>query len=104
MIPSALLSINLYHILKEIKKRHPHSNIIAVDACLGETINVGKVVLTNRPLYPGKGVGKTLPAVGDISIVGIVDEYNSYNLHNIRLDLIVNMAEMICSGILKSVT
>ncbi|MDI6602011.1 MAG: spore protease YyaC [Thermoanaerobacteraceae bacterium] len=97
-------AINLYNTLKEIKKRHPHSNIVAVDACLGEPINVGKIVLTNSPLYPGKGVGKALPAVGDISIIGIVDEYNSYNLHNIRLELIVNMAETICSGILQSVS
>ncbi|TZE83231.1 spore protease YyaC [Calorimonas adulescens] len=96
-------AINLYDTLKEIKKRHPYSNLVAVDACLGEPINVGKIVLNNRPIYPGKGVGKMMPAVGDISIVGIVDEYNSYNLHNIRLDLIVNMAETICNGILQSI-
>ena len=59
---------------------HPNSNIIGVDACLGDTENIGEIQARNYPIHPGKGVGKTLPKVGDVSIIGIVDSSDNSEL------------------------
>lgn len=54
------------------KKKHPGSCFIAIDASFGPQNILGNICVENRPLYPGQGVGKTLPPVGDISITGVV--------------------------------
>lgn len=94
-------AVNLQDKLKTIKKLHPSKFIIAVDACLGNKDNIGKVQLKLGPIHPGKGVGKKLASVGNISIVGVVDALNRNNnitLHNIRLGFIMKMAETIVEG------
>ncbi|WP_369323971.1 DUF1256 domain-containing protein [Methanosarcina mazei] len=56
-------------------------------------------------MHPGKGVGKKLPSVGNISIVGIVDSLkNDTNiaLHNIRLSFVMEMAEVIVDSLIQS--
>lgn len=96
-------ALNLEENLTSIKKAHPFHKIIAIDACLGEREHVGNIQIRHKPIYPGKGVGKKLPSIGDISIVGIVDAINNYNglsLHTIRLSLIMEMAEIIVNSIL----
>lgn len=92
-------AINLEENIKFIKKRHPYSNIIAVDACLGDKESVGKISIKKAPIYPGKGVGKMLPPVGDISIIGIIDVYDILPIHNTRLGFVFEMAEVIAVSI-----
>ncbi|ABY91752.1 spore protease YyaC [Thermoanaerobacter brockii subsp. lactiethylicus] len=92
-------AINLEENIKYIKKKHPNSKIIAIDASLGDKESIGKISIKKAPLYPGKGVGKMLPPVGDISIVGIVDVYDSLPLNSIRLGFVFDIAETIAEGI-----
>lgn len=95
-------AVNLKKQLTSIQFTYPHHKIIALDACLGAEDNIGSIQLKTGCLFPGKGVGKKLPAVGDISIVGIVDSCENedfFFLHNIRLNLIMKMAEVISKGI-----
>lgn len=92
-------AINLEENIKYIKKRHPYSNIIAVDACLGDKESVGKISIKKAPIYPGKGVGKMLPPVGDISIIGIIDVYDILPIHSTRLGFVFEMAEVIAVSI-----
>ncbi|WP_189011816.1 spore protease YyaC [Paenibacillus marchantiophytorum] len=47
--------------------------VIAIDACLGLKLSVGMYQVSNRPLAPGKSVGKVLPQVGDYTIAAIVN-------------------------------
>ncbi|ERM93237.1 spore protease YyaC [Caldanaerobacter subterraneus] len=93
-------AINLEENLRYIKKKHPYSKIIAVDASLGEEENIGKISIKKSPIHPGKGVGKILPPVGDLSIVGIVDSFHAKDLNSIRLGFIYEIAETIANGIL----
>lgn len=97
-------AVNLKKQLTYIEYTYPNHKIIALDACLGAEDNIGSIQLKNGCLFPGKGVGKKLPAVGDLSIVGIVDccdHEDFFLLHNIRLNLIMKMADVIAKGIFE---
>lgn len=48
--------------------------VIAVDASLGSINGVGKLLVDLKPIMPGKGLGKKLLAVGDISVSSVVAE------------------------------
>lgn len=96
---------NLEAILKTIKELGPGHSIIAVDACLGNYSHVETILLECKPLRPGAGVNKVLPAVGDISISGIVNvcgfmEYQI--LQSTRLSLVMKMSQIISNSIYLS--
>lgn len=95
-------AVNFKDKIIEIQETHPLNPIIAIDACLGEKKNIGTIQLRERPIFPGKGVGKILPSVGNMSIIGIVDTMGSnsgLSLHSIRLSMVMDMAEVIVNGI-----
>lgn len=97
--PVHAMNINDY--MKTIKRKN-YDKIIAIDACLSNKKNQGIIELKEGPITPGKGIGKLLPEIGDISIIGVVDssERNFHDLvQNTRLSLIYEMAEIICGGI-----
>lgn len=76
--------------------------VIAVDACLGRLESVGKIALAPGALYPGAGVNKELPSVGDYNIVGIVNVSGFMEhlvLQNTRLHLVYRMAGVIADAI-----
>ena len=101
-LESPIHAVNLKKQLTYIEYTYTKHRIIAVDASLGTEENIGCIQLKSGCLYPGKGVGKKLPAVGDLSIAGIVDSCESeefFFLHNIRLSLIMKMAEVMAMGI-----
>jgi putative sporulation protein YyaC len=100
-------ALNLQETLEKIACEHPHSLVIAIDACLGHFKSVGSIQLGLGPLKPGAGVNKTLPEVGHIHITGIVNvsgfmEY--FVLQNTRLSLVMNMAEVISASIKKALS
>ena len=104
-ISDPIHALNLNEKINMIKKSYPHSLIIAIDACLGEEKSVGCLQFRKGAIHPGKGVGKKLPSVGDVSLLGIVDSFDSNGLinnRNIRLDLIVKMAIVIKDSIFHS--
>ncbi|MTI71691.1 MAG: spore protease YyaC [Firmicutes bacterium] len=91
-------ALNIKKRTKQIKLKHPMNYTIAIDACLGERDSVGHIQIRKGPIFPGKGVGKKLPSIGDLSIIGIVDTVNddfNLSLHAIRLGFIMKMAESI---------
>lgn len=85
-----------------IKKFHPYSPIIAVDAAVGDEKEVGQIKLQNRGLFPGIGVGKKMGCIGDVSIMGIVARRSKkpyQELQTTRLSLIYKQAITIADGI-----
>ncbi|HHY83298.1 MAG TPA: spore protease YyaC [Clostridiales bacterium] len=93
---------NLADVIKEIETKHERPFIISIDACLGKPERVGRIGMGKGPLRPGAGVNKTLPEVGHMHIIGVVNisgfmEY--LILQNTRLNLIMRMADTISSGI-----
>ena len=85
-----------------LRKMHPNSIIIAIDASVGSSDDVGTIRVLNKGLKPGLGVNKDLEEIGDISIIGVVAgrSHSNYNLFNLtRLNLVYKMAEVISDGI-----
>ena len=90
-----------------LKILHPNSFIIAIDAAVGNTDDIGLIKVMDKGLKPGLGVDKNLGVIGDCSIIGVVagKSLQNYNLFNLtRLNLIYKMAESIANGIEKFLT
>ncbi len=97
---------NLQEKLKTIYDSLSNPFIIAIDACLGGMDRIGYITINKGPLKPGAGVNKNLPAVGDLSITGIVNlgGYMEYLvLQNTRLSLVMRMAETLVRSIEYSI-
>ena len=98
-------ALNIYESIDTIKRKHPKGNFLAIDACLGSKNNIGNIQIREGPILPGKGVGKKLPQIGNHSIVGIVDkidENNRFSFNNVRLNFILELAELVSLSILMS--
>lgn len=96
-------ALNLREKELQIKKKHPGSLVIAVDASLGSVETIGSVYIHSGCLHPGAGVRKNLPGIGDISITGITNMESCHPylaLQTARLCTVNKMAEYICECIL----
>lgn len=99
-------SKNLKEVLSKINSTYSKPYILAVDACLGNLQNIGKIVIENKPLCPGAALNKNLPKVGDLSITGIVNISGGLEfmvLQNTRLFTVMKLADIISKGIYHSV-
>lgn len=91
-------ALNLHETLMEIKKKHPHNILIAVDASLGSVSHIGSVTVRSGGLRPGAGVCKNLSTAGDISITGVTnaeDDCPWLALQTARLSTVMSMADCI---------
>lgn len=98
-------ALNLNDTIKRIYSEYQSPVVIAVDASLGHRTDVGMVTLSNAPLLPGIGVNKKLPAIGDLSITGIVNLSGKPGLsllQSTRLYTVNNMANYIADVIMRS--
>lgn len=89
---------NLERKMQEIKSKHPHSTIVAIDASLGRSERVGVISVSEGPLKPGAGVGKNLQPVGDCHISGVVNVAGFMEyivLANTPLSRVLDMAKKI---------
>ncbi len=90
------------YVRRFLEETHGDSQIIAVDAAVGEKGDVGVMRLVDKPLSPGAGAGKRLGEVGDVSVMGIVAEKSLANyglLNTTRLNLVYSMAEIISTAL-----
>ena len=97
-------ALNLEQSLKHIRKYHPKALVIAIDASLGAKKHLGYITIGNGSLYPGAGVQKALPPVGDIYITGIVNIsgfLHPLTLQTTRLATVIDLAEIITGAILE---
>lgn len=77
-------------------KRNKFPYIIAVDAAVGRP---GRITVNRGPLKPGAGMGKTLPQVGSLHIMGGTAHF-PFMIWFTGLDQTVAMAECIADGLL----
>lgn len=95
-------ALNLEDTISNIYAEHSNPFIIAIDASLGVQEHIGYATLSQTPLKPGKGVNKKLPAIGNLSITGIVNVAgfpNSILLQSTRLHTVVTIANCISNAI-----
>lgn len=96
---------NLETTLQMIQLYHDDALVIAIDASLGIVEHIGCVTLGEGSLYPGIGVAKNLPAVGDIYITGIVNLSgfgSQMLLQTTHLNLVMKLADFITIGLYRS--
>lgn len=96
---------NLDEKMAMIKKKHPFSYIVAIDACLGKLRSVGDITIRKGSIKPGSGVDKDLTPVGELSIEGIVNVSSPFGLlvlQSTRLNQVFKMAQTISDAIEKS--
>lgn len=101
-IKAPVNGINYHDYCFHLKKMHPDSLVIAVDACVGEEKDVGKIKYSAKGLKAGEALKKNLPRVGDIGILGVVaprGSDNLFSLMNCSYSLIANMSERIAYNI-----
>jgi putative sporulation protein YyaC len=78
-------------------KRNKFPYIIAVDAAVGRP---GRVTVNKGPLKPGAGMGKNLPQVGSVHVMGGTAHF-PFMIWFTGLDQTVAMAEVIADGIIS---
>lgn len=90
-------SHNLITAVNYIESEHPYSQIILIDATLGN--DVGSVELTSGTFA---GMGRLLPIkkIGTFSILGIVGKKEkSFNLNSTSLNVVYSLSKFISKGI-----
>ncbi|MBQ9983613.1 MAG: spore protease YyaC [Lachnospiraceae bacterium] len=100
-------ALNLEETIFSIYQQYDNPFIIAIDASLGVSEHIGYATLSQKPLKPGKGVNKKLPAIGNLSITGIVNVAgfpNSILLQSTRLHTVMTLADCISNAIYLSFT
>lgn len=93
---------NLDDVTCRLSQMRPKPFVVAVDACLGDKDHIGLVTLSKNGIFPGQGVNKHLPLIGDLSITGIVNSAGRAGLHRIqstRLSLVMDLADYIATEI-----
>lgn len=92
---------NLVQKIEEIKNNHPEIITIAIDAAVGLEEDIGLIKFRTAPLLPGKALSKRLPAVGDLSITGIVTKKDLIKGSSFKGSLyhVYNMAKIVSQAI-----
>lgn len=96
---------NANDIIKHIKNKYENPFIIAIDAAISKRDNIGKIVVESNGMHIGNALNKNINYIGNLSIKGIVSQnvnnpqYNFKLLQNTSLGMVMNMAEVVSSGI-----
>ena len=96
---------NISKIVDEINNTYPESFLIAIDAALSNTNNIGKIIVSKNKINVGSSFDRKNIYVGNMSIKGVVSKnlsnpkYNFRLLQNIPLHLVMNMADCVAKGI-----
>lgn len=93
-------AMNLTETMEKINTEN--TLVIAVDASIGRIEHIAHIGLSNASIKPGSGVGKDLPAVGDVSFSGVVTMGGimpQVMLQNTSLGLVYKMAEITANSI-----
>lgn len=96
---------NANDIIKHIRSKYKNPFIIAIDSAISKKDNIGKIVIENSGMHLGKALNKKINYIGNLSIKGIVSQnvnipqYNFKLLQNTSLGLVMNMADVVSSGI-----
>lgn len=96
-------SINVEDYIAMLKKRHSEDRIIAIDAALGKSEDIGKIKITDSGIRPGGAFVKDRDRVGDTGILAVVGKADgdrlaqlknvSYSLVDKLVDKIVDYAQ-----------
>jgi putative sporulation protein YyaC len=99
-------ALNLETVLKEIHNLFTEPIIFGVDACLGDSHQIGSILLKEGPLIPGCAINNYLPEVGNYHLKAVVNYLDSNSpvssLNTTRLDTVLDLAKITSTVILNS--
>lgn len=94
-----LHALNLAQRVMPVLRRPDRPLVVAVDAALGASANVGTIHMRPGGLRPGQGVGKDLPEVGELALTATVNiaagGMDAQILQSTRLFMVQELAETI---------
>ena len=96
---------NISKIIDDINTTYTDSFVIAIDAALSNTNSIGKLIVSKNSINVASSLDRNNIYVGDVSIKGIVSKkmnnpkYNFKLLQNTPLNLVMNMADIVATGI-----
>ena len=96
------------NILKEknrIYEEYKNPFIICVDSCLSSVYKEKTIIVEEHGTIPGAGLGKNIQRIGNMSVKGVVSSYAKNRLNallNVRLNMVIDMADTVANGIKKS--
>jgi putative sporulation protein YyaC len=97
---------NLMENLEKAKARHKNPLIVAIDACLGSSDKIGRLIVKEGGVIPAVAIAGGLPEVGHVSIAGVVNISAKASgqcplavLSSTRLCVVMQMAEVVAAGI-----
>jgi putative sporulation protein YyaC len=93
---------NLNEVRVTLRRDFPGAYVVAIDAMLGAFDKVGYIYVREGAVMPGAGVGKTLPPIGYMHIVGVVNIGGTLEqmvLMTTPLSRVMVMADVIADGI-----
>lgn len=89
-----------------VETMHRDRLVIAVDAALGKSEDIGQIQLAGNGLYPGSATNKNLPCVGDISLKGIVNRKGLDDMTTLlktKVSEVSVMAEVIAKSLVLAI-
>jgi putative sporulation protein YyaC len=94
-----LHALNLRTRLQALEAGNESPLVIAIDAALGPREDIGLISLRSGGVRPGHGVGKSLPAVGELAITATVNvssgAFDGHVLQSTRLYVVQGLAKTI---------
>lgn len=103
-LESPVHALNLCNIMDNIYTTHENAFVIGIDASLTHEVeNIGHVKFRDFGVSPGKGVGKELPVVGDVSIIGITKKVSDFPImYDTSLFFVMKLVKVISDIVLSA--
>jgi len=105
-LDSPVHASNLVKVIADIHHQYQQPIIIAVDACLGNRIEIGNIEIWEGSLEAGIAVGARLPCVGHISIIGVVNasgRMGYLDLQNTPLSIVMKLSKCIGGALREAI-
>lgn len=99
-------AVNLNKTVETIYSKYANPLVIAIDSSLdSDSDSIGDITLRDSSISPGIAFGKSLPSVGHIGILGIVNlsgiPFDRF-MQTTRMHLVMTLADFIVKGLLTS--
>lgn len=97
-------ALNLSSVLAHIKLKHMGAKIIAVDASLGKSYDIGKLGIIEGGIFAGSAANKKLPRCGDVGVTATVAEFGKKTANFVRLGAVNALADITARTIDRAVS
>lgn len=98
-------SSNINEIMNQIESTYENPFVIAIDSAISNYRNPGDIIVSSESVRLAAGLSRRVECIGDMSVKGVVAR-NSNNprcnlnlIQNTRLNLVMNMADIVATGI-----